>query len=809
MIRNYFKVAFRNLWKNKGFTAINIIGLATGLTTCLLILFFVMDELSYDKYNTKLDRIYRIDNDIKFGGTHFILAVSPEPMGPAVKRDYPQVEQQVRMRNYGGMLVKKGNENIMEGMVLYVDSTIFDVFTFPMIEGDPRTALVDPKCVVITETMAKKYFNTTKNVVGQRLVINDTSSLKVTGVMKDIPRESHFRYDFFISLNGSIEPWEVGNWVSNNLNTYIVLKPGTNPKKFEEKLAELNDRYIGPQAKQLLGVTMEEFKKSGNRDEHLLFPLKKIHLYSNKTAELDANGSIQYVYIFSAIAIFILVIACINFMNLSTARSSNRAKEVGVRKVLGSMRKNLVWQFLTESMLISCIALVLALAFAILLLPFFNQLSGKEMSISLLTNSWVLPSLVILVLVVGFLAGSYPAFYLSSFQPIMVLKGKLAKGFKSGWLRSSLVVFQFAVSIILIVGTAVIYKQLNYIRTKNLGFNRDQVLVLQDTDPLGNQAKAFMQEVLNMSGVKNSTMTAFLPTNNWRTDNALYTEAVPDEKHAASMQIWNIDEGYIPTMGMQMAQGRNFSKDMPTDSNAIIINEAAARLLGFQDAVGKNLYSWDNFPDKKLFPYHIIGVIKDFNFNSLREQVSPMALKLREQRSGMAFKVDTKNIQSLVSQIEGKWKAMVPGMPFKYSFMDDDFNNIYKDETRIGRIFVSFASLAIFIACLGLFGLVTYAAEQRIKEIGIRKVLGASGGNIVSMLSKDFLKLVAVSLVFAIPVAWWAMNRWLQDFAYRVNVGVWVFVIAGFLALLIALVTVSFKAIGAALMNPVKSLRTE
>ena len=643
----------------------------------------------------------------------------------------------------------------------------------------------------------------------RKLIINDTSSLKVTGVIQDIPHESHFRYDFFISLNGSIAPWELGNWVSNNLNTYIVLKPGSDPKKLEEKLADLNDRYIGPQAKQLLGVSMEDFKKSGNRDEHLLMPLKKIHLYSNKTAELDANGSIQYVYIFSAVAIFILIIACINFMNLSTARSSNRAKEVGVRKVLGSMRKNLVWQFLTESMLISCIALILALGLAVLLLPFFNHLAGKEMNLSLLTNSWVLPSLIILVLIVGFLAGSYPAFYLSSFQPILVLKGRLAKGFKSNWLRSSLVVFQFAISIILIVGTVVIYKQLNYIRTKNLGFNRDQVLVIQDTDPLGNQAKPFMQEVLNLTGVIKATMTAFLPTNNWRTDNALYTQAVQDNKSAASMQVWAVDEGYIPTLGMQMASGRNFSKDMPTDSNAIIINEAAARLLGFRDPVGKNLYRMNNFPEKTLFPYHIVGVVKDFNFNSLREEVSPVALFLEQQRSGMAFKVDTKNIQGLISQIERKWMAMAPGMPFKYSFMNEDFNKIYSGEVRIGRIFVSFAALAIFIACLGLFGLVTYAAEQRIKEIGIRKVLGASVGNIVSMLSTDFLKLVAIALAFAIPIAWWATNKWLQDFAYRVNVGVWVFVVAGVLAIVIALVTVSFKAVGAALMNPVKSLRTE
>ena len=623
MIRNYIKVAFRNLWRNKGFSAINIIGLAIGLTTCLLILFFVQDELSYDKYNTKLDRIYRVDGDLQFGGTHFVLAVAPEPMGPTLKRDYAQVEQYTRMRAYGGIRVKKGDADVQEDRVIYVDSTFFDVFTLPMIAGDPKTALVEPNTVVITEAMARKYFNTTNNVVGQSLFVNDEKSMKITGIIKNIPRESHFNFDFFISINGALGSWELGNWVSNNLNTYIVLKPGVDPKVFDKKFEEINERYVAPQAKQLLGVSMEEFKKSGNRNDHSLMPLSKIHLYSNKTAELEANGSIQYVYIFSAIAIFILVIACINFMNLSTARSSNRAKEVGVRKVLGSLKKNLVWQFLTESMLISCIALVLALGLALLLLPYFNQLSGKEMGLSLLANSWVFPSLLILVLVVGFLAGSYPAFYLSSFQPITVLKGKLAKGFKTGWLRSSLVVFQFAISIILIVGTAVIYKQLNFIRSKNLGFSRDQVLVLQNTWPV---AKPFMDDVLTISGVKNATMTGYLPTNGWRSDMPLYPEAVVDDKSAASMQIWRVDDGYIPTLGMQMAQGRNFSRDMPTDSSTVIINEAAAKLLGFKDAVGRNLYSLDNFPQKNLFPYHIIGVVKDFNFNSLREQVSPMAL---------------------------------------------------------------------------------------------------------------------------------------------------------------------------------------
>ncbi len=808
MIKNYFKIAYRSLWKNKGYSAINIFGLAVGLATCLLIMVYVIDELSYDRYNENADRIYRVDGDIRFGGNHFILAVAPDPMGPTLKKDYPAVEQYTRFRGYGGFLVKKGNDNLREDRVIYADSTLFDVFTLPVISGDAKTALVAPNTIVITEKIARKYFNST-DVIGQSLIMNDTSNYKITAVIKNIPAQSHFDFDFFVSMS-SIEESRQNNWVSNNFNTYILLKKGSDPKILEAQFPGMIEKYVGPQVKQVMNITMDDFKKSGNWDRNSLTPLLQIHLHSNKTAELGPNGNMLYIYIFSSIAILILLIACINFMNLSTARSSGRAKEVGIRKVLGSLRGNLIKQFLTESILISFLALLLALIFSVLLLPYFNQLAGKEMSIGFLSNPWLLPALIALVLIVGFLAGSYPAFFLSAFQPIEVLKGKLAGGFKNSWLRSGLVVFQFWISIILLISTGIIYRQLNYIRSKDLGFNREQVLVMRNTNALGTQAKAFKNEVLKIPGILNLTMTGFLPTSAWRSDNPLFPDAIPDQKRALSAQIWNIDENYIPTLGMQIIKGRNFSEQFLTDSSGIILNEAAVNLLGFKDPIDKPLYSMNSFTDSKdLTKLHVIGVIKNFNFNSLREQVTPLALLYRNQPGAIAIRIDAKNSHDLVNQLENKWKAMAPGQPFSYSFMDDDFNRMYDSEQRTGKIFITFAMLAIFIACLGLYGLVTYAAEQRTREIGIRKVLGASVGNIVGMLSKDFLKLVLISALIAFPLAGWMMSKWLQDFAYRIDMGWIIFVAAGLVALFIAFGTICFQAIKAAVMNPVKSLRTE
>jgi len=810
MLRNYFKTALRNLWKYKGFSAINIVGLAIGLATGLLILIFVMDELSYDQFNKNADRIYRLDGEIKFGGNHFILAVAPAPAGPTVLREYPEVMKEVRFRGNGGRLVKKGNQNIREESVIMADSTLFDVFSLPMIAGDPHTALKEPRSVVLTEKMALKYFDGT-NVVGKTLMINDSVPYKVTGVINEIPAQSHFHFDFFLSLSESEEAKRTDDgWLSNNFNTYLVLREGTDAKKFEAKMNQgLIVNHVAPLVHAAVNISMEDFYKSGNMLQFQLTPLTSIHLHSNKTAELDANGNIQYVYIFSAIAVFILLIACVNFMNLSTARSANRAKEVGIRKVLGSLRGNLIWQFIMESVLISFIAMVLAIGLAYLLLPVFNQLSAKHMEIGLFSRPWLLPSMVLLMLVVGLLAGSYPAFFLSAFRPILVLKGSMSAGFKSSWLRNSLVVFQFGISIFLIVGTTVIYRQLSYIHSRELGFNREQVLIVNNPYVLGDGAKAFKDKLLNLPGVQGATLTGYLPTSDNRNDDAIFLSPDLDIKKSISMQTWPVDDHYIPVLGMKMVEGRNFSKDFLTDSTAVIVNEAAVRLMQGRKPLESRLYEIDDIKTKKVKEYHIVGVVKDFNFNSLRQVVTPVVLFLQRDYGRLALRVSTTNIHQLTGQIENEWRRMAPSQPFSYNFMDEEFDNIYRSEQRMGGISLSFSLLAIFIACLGLFGLTAYAAEQRTREIGIRKVLGASVTGIIRLLSRDFLRLVVVAAIVAFPLAWWAMHSWLQDFAYRITIGWEVFAVAAGISVGIALLTVSFQAVKAALANPVKSLRSE
>jgi len=812
MLRNYLKTALRNLWKNKGFSAINILGLAIGLATCLLILIFVMDELSYDHYNKNADRIYRLDGEIKFGGNHFILAVAPAPAGPAVLRDYPEVEKEVRFRNNGGRLLKKGNQNIKEESIILADSTLFEVFSLPMLAGDPHTALKETHSVVITEKMAKKYFDgvAADGVVGRTLVMNDSIPYKVTGVIRDLPAQSHFHFDFFISLSESEDAKRTDDgWLSNNFNTYLLLREGTDPKRFEAKLGGLITKYVAPLIHAAVNISLEDFYKAGNTVSFSLTPLTSIHLHSNKTAELDANGNVQYVYIFSAIAAFILLIACVNFMNLATARSSNRAKEVGIRKVLGSLRGSLIAQFMFESVLISFIAMVLAVGLAYALLPVFNQLSAKQMEIGLFSRGWLLPAMLGLMLVVGLLAGSYPAFFLSAFRPIAVLKGSVSSGFKTSWLRNSLVVFQFFISIFLLVGTAVIYRQLSFIHNRELGFNRDQVMIINNPYVMGNQAKSFEQKMLNLPGVVGATMTGYLPTSDNRNDDAIFLSPDLDIKKSISMQTWPIDDQYIPVLGMKMVQGRNFSKEFLTDSTAVIVNESALRFMQGRKPLETKLYELDDIKTKKVKEFHIVGVVRDFNFNSLREVVTPMVLFLAHDQGRIALRLHGGDMHRLAGQVETEWRKMAPSQPFSYTFMDEEFNNIYRSEQRMGGISLSFSLLAIFIACLGLFGLTAYAAEQRTREIGIRKVLGASVGGIIQLLSKDFLGLVVVAMAIAFPLSWWAMRRWLQDFAYRISIGWEIFAVAAFAAIGIALLTVSFQALKAALANPVKSLRSE
>jgi putative ABC transport system permease protein len=807
MIRNYIKTAFRSLTKNKGFTAINVLGLALGLATCLLIVFYVFDELSYDRYNVNLDRIYRINNSIRFGGNSNDYAVVPAPLAAALKNDFPEIEQITRFRTGGGNQVKKGNQNIQEDAMVYADASIFSIFTLPMINGNPATALKEPHCVVITERMAQKYFNGT-NAVGKTLVFNDTSLYKVTGVIKNVPLQSHFNFDFFISMAGLAESKD-NAWFSSNFNTYILFRPGTDVQKFQAKIPGFFKSHAGPQLQSILHLTFDKFEQGGNYVKFSLTPLKDIHLHSNMIAELGMNGNIEYVYIFSAIAIFILLIACVNFMNLSTARSSNRAREVGVRKVLGSPRKYLIFQFLTESVLVTLAGAIIALFAAWAMLPLFNEMSGKQLVVTPQILGWLLPVMFLFIVIIGGLAGSYPAFFLSGFQPIQVLKGKLSSGFKGGMLRSSLVVFQFSISIFLIIGTLVIYNQLQYIQNKDLGYNRRHVLIIDNVWTLGDKAKTFKEEIKKLSGVENATLTGALPTDNYGNSSSFFKDPVPDQKRTLLSQNWTVDEDYVPTLQLKLIAGRNFSKQMATDSSAMIINEAAAKQLGFANPINQILYAPQNNMVTKVKPYHIIGVIKDFNFQSLRDNVTPLLLMLDNNTGALSARINSDDIPSLIGQVKTKWTSFAPNQQFSYSFMDQDFDALYRSEQRTGKISIAFTSLAIIIACLGLFGLAAYAAEQRTKEIGIRKVLGATMGTIVSMLSKDFLKLVLIAIIPASLFGWWAMNIWLQDFAYRQNIQWWVIASAGIAAILIAFVTISFQSIKAALTNPVKSLRSE
>lgn len=814
MIRNYLKVALRNLWKSKGFSAINIIGLAAGLGVCLLIVLYVLDERSYDRYNVNADRIYRLDADLYFNNTQFTAAVAPRPMAQTLVHDYPDFIAMVRFNNFGDVMVKKGNNWIQDHRSVYVDSTFFKVFTVPMIAGDPNTALNEPHSLVINETTAKKYFNST-DVVGKTLELEDHKICKITGVIQDIPTQSHFHFNFLRPLRDGYNQNDLNDWLSNNYESYVLVRPGVSRQTLQDQLNRTVNINMGRQLQQAVHASLDDLVKQGSHFRYVLMPLTDIHLHSNKSAEFEPNGNINVVYVFSFIAILIMVIACVNFMNLSTARSANRAKEVGIRKVAGSTKTSLIFQFLTESVLISFISAVLALGLALLLMPMFNNLAGKELHAGMLFSGRILSILVALIIVVGCLAGSYPAFYLSSFQPIKVLKGSVASGFKGSLLRNILVVGQFCISICLIIGTLVIYRQLNFIRSRQVGFHRDQVLLIKNAYTAGDPILNFRKELKQIAGIKDATLTGDIPSEgNTFSQNGWFRDVSMDAKGVVVMTNMFVDEDYVPTLGMQMVKGRNFDpKDFATDSLGVIVNEATVQLLGWKDPLNQKIYRPDfrKSTQTNLVPeeFHVVGVVKDFNYNSMHEKVLPMIMQLSDSRGMLAIRFQGGNIPSLLHQVEDKWNKMANGVPFAYTFMDNDFNQLYRADQQTGQVFITFAVFAILIACLGLFGLVTYAAEQRTKEIGIRKVLGASTGGLMTLLSRDFVKLVLIASLIAFPVAWWGATYWLQTFAYRIGMSWWIFVVAGMAAILIALLTVTTQTIRAALANPVRSLRSE
>lgn len=805
MIKNHLKIAIRTLKGNKTFTAINIFGLAIGISTCLLIMLFVQNELSFDRYNEKADRIVRVVFRGSVQGEKMKEASVMPPVAQTLQKDFPEVQEATRLRKAGYPRIVSGDKVYKENAFAYVDSNFFHVFTLPFLKGDSKTALLDPGSIVISETVAKKYFGN-DDPMGKSLHFKDwNADLKITGVMRDMPANSHFHFSIFGSMMRLPESREP-SWMTSEYYTYLVLPAGYDYKKLQEKMGNVMEKYAGSQVEKAFGMSYTQFKQKGNALGLFLQPLTDIHLHSDLNLDFEAGGDIRYVYIFSAVAIFMLIIACINFMNLSTAGASKRSREVGIRKVLGSMKGQLVRQFLLESILITLIALVISLALVYWTVPFFNRLSEKNLSLNLLRNGWLLPGLLIFGLFTGFIAGSYPAFYLSSFNPVTVLKGKFTSNKNSITLRSGLVVFQFCISIILIVGTTIVYKQLSFIQNEKLGYEKDQVLVIEESYWLGNNQDAYKQKLLRDPRVVSLTGSGYLPAGFSYNNNFM---VYPDQKSDQLVKTlrYEVDYSYIPTLGMQMADGRNFSKSFGTDSLGLIINEEAAKAFGWEkDAVGRSVTYPDN--DGKKITFHVVGVVKNFHFKSFHERISPLVMVLARNYDNIIVKTNTKDIPGLIATMKKEWGPMSEA-PFVYSFLDERFTNTYKAEQKMGMILGIFAGLTIFVACLGLFGLVTFTAEQRTKEIGIRKVLGATVTGIVTLLSKDFLKLVLVAFVIATPIAWSMMNKWLQDFAYKVNISAWVFVLAASLAIVITLLTVCFRAIKAAVNNPVESLRSE
>ncbi|MDF9797105.1 putative ABC transport system permease protein [Catalinimonas alkaloidigena] len=823
MIKNYLSVASRNLLKQKFYTLINVLGLSIGLATCLLISAYLLDELSYDQHHLKADRIYRIHGYYKMGGQEGSYAVVPAPFAQTVNDNYPEVVSAVRFRQRGGTNLYNGNQVYQENKVVYVDSTVFKVFNIPMLYGNPETALTEPNHLVISTDNALKYFGADweKNPpIGKNIQVGrEKVEYTISGVFETMPSNSHFHFDVMFSM-ASLEESRNDMWLSNNFHTYLLLREDANPQQLEAKLNETFKTYAAPQLKQFANISMDEFMEAGNTFKYTLHPLLDIHLYSNLRVEMEANGDIKYVYIFAAIAFFVLLIACVNFMNLSTARSAGRAKEVGIRKTLGSQRKQLIFQFLVEAMLLTAISMVIALLLAEVMLPYFNDLSAKQLKFTNFNWEWVALAIICTIFTVGLMAGSYPAFILSSFRPIEVLKGKISKGVGNTWLRGGLVVFQFGVSIILIVGTIVVYQQLEFIRDMKLGYDKEHVLVLHNTFYLGEQIDAFKQEMLRNPNIVNATISSFLPANSISNNsNAIFRDKNPNDEHTTSVPWWSIDYDYIETMGMHIVEGRNFSREYSTDSMGIIVNESFVRQFELNNdgegALGKLLSSFGEQPDK-IYSFHVLGVVQDFHYQTMREKISPMVMvigsdkhQMGKSTAAISFRIKPENIKESIAFLESEWKKYVPELPFEYSFMDERFDNLYQTDQKIGKIFTIFCGLALFIACLGLFGLASFTAEQKTKEIGIRKVLGASESQLVYMFSKDFTRLVLISFVIAVPLSYLAMNMWLQDFAYHINLGLGIFLFAGIIALVIAWLTVSFQSIRAAHANPAETLRTE
>ena len=809
MLKNHLKIAWRTILKSKGLFTINILGLSIGIATCLVITLFVVDELSYDRFNKKADQIARVILKAKLGDELIRETSVPAPVAATLVREFPEVLDATRISTtYGLQKVIYRDKTIRKGKMVFVDPNFFKVFTLPLLKGDVNSALDRPKTVVLTKPQAEAYFgkedplNKSINIEGQGLYT-------VTGVIDKVPANSHFHFDLFASMEGN-EDAKSQNWLQGSYTSYLLLAEGTDLSRFEDKLPAIVEKYMATQLEEGLGMTYEEFLETGQQVGLYMQPLTDIHLYSDftGTGDFEAAGDIKTVYMFSAIALFMLVIACINFMNLSTAGASKRVKEVGMRKVLGSKKGQLVRQFLTESFIATLVAMGIGVLIFLIALPYFNHLSGKSLEFHQVFRFKILLALFGLTILISLLAGTYPAFFMSSFKPIEALKKRFSSGHSKG-IRSGLVVFQFVISVSLIIGAIVVGQQMAYIQNKDVGYEREQLVVIRDAYLLGSDVSGYENELLDNPNIKSVTNSSFIPagpTNN----NMQMISSPKNADFKRRTNFYNVDEEYVPTMGMEILEGRNFSKEFGAEANNVIINETAVKTFGLEGNPIEQTLLLSTDLEGGREKLTVIGVLKDFHARSLHEPIEPLMMSYNtNQVTGLIVKSRTADTFGLLSYMREKWESLGTGEAFDYAFLDELYNETYIKERNMNIILRIFALLTIFVACLGLFGLVTFTAEQRFKEIGIRKVLGSSVPQIVGMLAKDFLKLVLIAMLIAFPIGYYAMDQWLQDFAYRIEIKWWVFMLAGLTTVIIAFLTISFRSIRAASANPIKSLRTD
>lgn len=800
MFRNYFKVALRNIVKHSFYSTINLLGLAAGVTCCLFVILYVADELSYDKFHYDAENIYSIGLHGKIAGQEIFTASSCPPLHQAMVDEIPGIEQATRISRRDNMVFKQEEKIFTENRIIFADSNFFQFFSFKLVEGDPATALKAPNSVVLSEELAEKYFN--GDALGKLLTIgNDNETFKVTGIAENAPHNSHFLYNALISTSSDKPQFENGIWLNNSLYTYIRKNPQTTVESVNEKLQEMVAKYTAPQIEQFIGVSFDKFLEQGNIYSYVLYPTLDTHLYSEWNDSIEANSDITYVYIFSAVGLFILVIACINFMNLSTARSSGRAKEVGLRKTLGSYREQMIAQFLAESTIYGLVAIVVAVGLTYLLLPQFNLLAGKQLAFGVLLSPTFFAGVIGLVLVIGLLAGSYPAFYMTSFSAVEVLKGKVRAGLKSKGVRSGLVVFQFSLSIILIIATTVVYQQIEFLQSRNMGLDKQNVIALRNTRNLKTNQQAFKNSLLDFPEIENASYTnnVFPGINN----TTAFRSASDQKDHIMGRYVADFD--HSATLKFEMAEGRFFSREFPSDSLAVVINEAAVRELGWANPLEEELIDYNG---NEQVTMKVIGVVKDFNFESYKTKVRPLVIILTNSANNLLVRYSG-DASAAVKNVEELWKKYASGQPFEYVFLDQNFDQLFREEQRLSTLFSIFTGLAIFIACLGLFALAAFTAEQRTKEIGIRKALGATVFNITKLLSREFTILVLIAFVLAIAPSYYLLNNWLDQFAYKIEISLLVFVVSGVGALLIAWLTVIFQALKAGMAKPINSLRYE